>query len=118
MSRIKGLLDLNLLRLLVTLQATGSVDAAARRLEISSHSARGGLAELRAYFGDRLFVGPTFETTQVGRQVCAVAHQSLEVLDAGMKAVVALPATPASFALRTRRQALLATGSISGGQAN
>lgn len=49
-------LDLNLLLLLDGLLASGNLSATARRLGISQPSASAGLAKLRHFFRDDLFV--------------------------------------------------------------
>jgi len=49
-------LDLNLLRVLVAIQATGSVTAAGRQLALSQPAVSHALARLREFFGDALFV--------------------------------------------------------------
>jgi len=49
-------LDLNLLRVLVAIQSTGSVTAAGRQLALSQPAVSHALARLRGYFGDALFV--------------------------------------------------------------
>jgi DNA-binding transcriptional LysR family regulator len=49
-------LDLNLLRVLVAVQATGSVTAAGRQLALSQPAVSHALARLRGFFGDALFV--------------------------------------------------------------
>jgi DNA-binding transcriptional LysR family regulator len=49
-------LDLNLLRVLVAIQSTGSVTAAGRQLALSQPAVSHALARLREFFGDALFV--------------------------------------------------------------
>jgi len=68
-------LDLNLLRVLVAIQATGSVTAAGRQLTLSQPAVSHALARLREFFGDALFVrSPTglHPTRLAGRIVPAV----------------------------------------------
>jgi len=69
-------LDLNLLRVLVAIQATRSVTAAGRQLALSQPAVSHALARLRAFFGDVLYVrSPSglHPTRLAGRIVPAVA---------------------------------------------
>ena len=69
-------LDLNLLRVLVAIQATRSVTAAGRQLALSQPAVSHALARLRAFFGDALYVrSPSglHPTRLAGRIVPAVA---------------------------------------------
>ncbi len=68
-------LDLNLLRVLAAIHATGSVTAAARQLALSQPAVSHALARLREHFGDVLYVrSPTglHPTRLAGRIVPAV----------------------------------------------
>ena len=90
------LLDLNLLRLLVALQRTGSVTRAGQSLALSQPAASNALARLRAHFDDALFV-PTpagLVATPLGEQVARSAAQHLEALE--RETSVAQPFDPAS----------------------
>jgi len=59
-------LDLNLLRVLVAIQSTGSVTAAGRQLALSQPAVSHALARLREFFGDPLFVRSPSGLTQRG----------------------------------------------------
>jgi DNA-binding transcriptional LysR family regulator len=79
-------LDLNLLRVLVAIQATGSVTAAGRQLALSQPAVSHALARLRAFFGDALYVrSPSglHPTRLAGRIVPAVAAY-LRALEAAL----------------------------------
>lgn len=76
-------LDLNLLRLLVALQGTGSVTRAGQALALSQPAASNALARLRAHFDDPLFVRTPsgLGATPVGAQLAQSAARHLESLE-------------------------------------
>lgn len=76
-------LDLNLLRLLVTLLDTGSVSQTAVKLHVSQPTVSSALAKLRAYFGDPLFVRATggMAPTPRGAEVGNAARDILAQID-------------------------------------
>jgi DNA-binding transcriptional LysR family regulator len=80
MARLKGALDLNLLPLLVALHETRSIEDTADRLQVSPHAVRTGLAELRRYFADRLFVGPQLSPTPNGAALCEAIAACMRML--------------------------------------
>jgi DNA-binding transcriptional LysR family regulator len=76
-------LDLNLLRLLVAIGDTGAVSRAADRLGVSQPTVSAGLARLRAYFDDPLFVRSPggMSPTPRGVQVVEAARGVLSRID-------------------------------------
>jgi DNA-binding transcriptional LysR family regulator len=93
-------LDLNLLRVLAAIQATGSVTAAGRALALSQPAVSHALARLREFFGDELFVrSPTglHPTRLAGRIVPAVTAYLRALETALAEAATFDPATDAAL---------------------
>ncbi len=95
-------LDLNLLRVLVAVNATGSVTGASRQLALSQPAVSHALNRLRGFFGDALFVRSSsglHPTRLAGRIVPAVTAY-LRALEAALAAASAFD--PAADAVRWR----------------
>lgn len=72
--------DLNLLRLLLAVHDTGSVTAAAAKLQLSQPTASAALARLRRSFGDALFIRHGGSMTPTPRALNLIA-KTREVID-------------------------------------
>jgi DNA-binding transcriptional LysR family regulator len=79
-------LDLNLMRVLVTLDECRSVSGTASRLERSQPATSAALAKLRQYFDDPLFirVGGTMQPTPQAVSVVAAARDALRIVNLKM----------------------------------
>jgi DNA-binding transcriptional LysR family regulator len=79
-------LDLNLLRVLVAVHASGSVTAAGRQLALSQPAVSHALARLRDFFGDALFVrSPTgLHPTRLAARVVPAVTAYLRALEAAL----------------------------------
>lgn len=75
--------DLNLLRVLVAIYDTGSVSAAARRLNMSQPAASAALSRLRASLGDQLFMrrGSRMEATPRAQHAIDRTREVMRVID-------------------------------------
>jgi DNA-binding transcriptional LysR family regulator len=89
-------LDLNLLRVLAAIYRTGSVTEAGRQLALSQPAVSHGLAHLRDFFGDALFVrSPTgLHPTRRAQRVAPAAIAHLRALETALAPAEAFdPAT-------------------------
>jgi DNA-binding transcriptional LysR family regulator len=79
-------LDLNLLRVLAAIHASGSVTAAGRQLALSQPAVSHALARLREYFGDALFVrSPSgLHPTRLAARIVPEVSAHLRALEAAL----------------------------------
>ncbi|HEX4885930.1 MAG TPA: LysR family transcriptional regulator [Casimicrobiaceae bacterium] len=91
-------LDLNLLRVLVAVQGTGSVTQAGRQLALSQPAVSHALARLRDHFGDALFVRSRagLHPTPLAQRIVPAAAAYLRALETAFAEATAFdPATDA-----------------------
>jgi len=95
-------LDLNLLRVLVAIQSTGSVTAAGRQLALSQPAVSHALARLREFFGDELFVRSPrgLHPTRAAQRIAPAVIVHLQALEATVLSVEAFD--PAENAVHWR----------------
>src|SRR5690606_3687537 len=81
-------LDLNLLRLWITLAETRNVTLAAEHLGLTQPTVSYGLAKLRLHFNDRLFVRAPqgMQPTPLGEQLAREFQQALGQIDSAVEA--------------------------------
>ncbi len=75
-------LDLNAVRVFVSLYECRSYGDAANQLGLRVRTVRGALTELRLFFSDRLFTLPRWDATACAAQLYTAAKSALSSLDA------------------------------------